>query len=315
LKTNENPAQSGTFFSGNRLSLLDRPPIMSRPWAGWRPGLAILALALVTAVGAAQEATQAPDVEPADFIDWYYGAAFGTGVYRVGDKTAAVFRIPLSYTLRPVEGKRWGVRLLFPVTFGLYDFGLSRVFRRDLVNKIGTVSVLPGAEFQVPVREDWLLKPFAQFGAGKELSSGGGALIYAVGLRSRTLWRRERTEFTLGGELKHAGYRTNANFVSSLSRVGLGGDLVVPMNKTLKGYPLNLGMQMIYYRYFNDFDSLAPDLTGARNQEIRDELEVGFMVGTYKPLKVMGLELERLGLGFTFGEDLRGVKLLTGFPF
>jgi hypothetical protein len=277
--------------------------------------LATLVLALVTAVATGQETTEAPDVEPADFIDWYYGAAFGTGVYRVGDKTAAVFRIPLSYTLRPVEGKRWGLRLLFPVTLGLYDFDLSGVLASDVVERIGTVSVLPGAEFQVPIRTDWLLKPFVQLGAGKELSSGGGAVIYALGLRSRTLWRRERTEFTLGGEIKHAGYRTNDNFTSSLSRVGLGGDLVVPMNKTLKGHPLNLGMQMIYYRYFNDFDSLAPELTGVRNQELTDELQLGFTVGTYKPFKVMGLPLERLGLGFTFGEDLRGVKLLTSFPF
>jgi len=289
--------------------------MMRRPRAGWRHGLATLALALVTATAAAQETSQAPDVEPADFVDWYYGAAFGTGVYRVGDKTAAVFEIPLSHTLRPVEGKQWGVRLLFPVTLGLYDFHLSGVFAPDVVDRIGTVSVLPGAEFQVPVRENWLLKPFAQLGAGKELSSGGGAVVYALGLRSRTLWRRERTEFTLGGELTHAGYRTNDNFASNLSRVGLGGDLVVPMDKTLKGHPLNLGIQMIYYRYFNDFDSLSPELTGARDQEIRDEFQVGFTVGTYKPFEVMGLPLERLGLGFAFGEDLRGVKLLTGFPF
>ena len=45
-----------------------------------------------------------------------YSALFGSGFYRLDDRSVAVLQIPLAYRLREPAGRRPGIRLLAPVT-------------------------------------------------------------------------------------------------------------------------------------------------------------------------------------------------------
>jgi len=275
----------------------------------------IAAFSLFVILGQSTAGAQADKADTANLIDWYYGAVYGTGVYRVGDKTVAQFRLPFSYAPKIFQGKGWSGKLLLPVSVGLYDFDLSTVFEERISDRVGTFAFLPGLEFLVPVGDTWLLKPFANLGVGGENTSGGRALIYAVGLKSRGSWFRDRTEFTLGGELQFAGYRTNEDFTSTLSRIGIGVNTVFPMAGRIRGRELNWGMHAVYRHYFKDFESLFPSRASLETVEIADELEVALTIGVYRPFRILGFGLDRLGVGLLFGEDLRGIRLITGFPF
>jgi len=275
--------------------------------------LAVLGLFVLPARTAAAAPTE--EVKSVNLIDWYYGAVYGTGVYRVNDKTVVQFRIPFAYApkkfqVRGVEGK-----LLLPVSIGFYDFDLSTIFDEKIAERVGTFSFLPGVEFLVPVGNNWLLRPFGNLGGGAEYSSGGRALIYAVGLKSRRSWSRGGTEFLLGGELQYAGYRTNEARTSTLSRIGIGGNALFPLGANVRGRDLNWGVHLIYRYYFNDLESLIPALTRVETVEIDDEVEVALTLGVDRPVKLFGFGLDRLGVGFVYGGDILGIRLVTGFPF
>jgi hypothetical protein len=282
-----------------------------RPHASRRRGLDVVAALAWLAVGLASPASsRADDTGTAELIDWHYGAVFGTGVYKSGDKKVAVLRLTPAFTVKPVEGDAVGLRLLLPVTLGLSDFDDGK----DLPSRVGSVSFLPGLEYLIPVTDATMLKPFVQAGAGSEFSSGNGAMIYAFGAHTRTSWRPERTEWLLGTELTRAGYRTGDGS-SSLLRVGVGVGLVRPLDAKLAGHELNWGAHAIYRRYLDDFDELRPEDGKVASQQIRDEVELALSLGTYRPVTFLGFTLERLGLGLTFAQDLVGIKLVTRFPF
>jgi hypothetical protein len=288
----------------------DWPPFSWPARRDWKVALGILVVvaAVVAPPGARAQ-------QEADLVDWYYAAAFGTGVYKVDDKTVAIFGVEGTHTLLEPEGDSWGLRLLFPVTLGLYDFDLSRILEEDLSTRVGTASFLPGLEYLMPMGDDWLLKPFAQIGLGVEFSSGDRAVIYAAGVRSLRRWLVDRTEYRLGAEFKFAGYDTTADTASSLTRVGIGGEMVRPLDATLHGRRLNYGVHLIYRRYVNDFNSLVPDERDLENKGITDELEIGLSLGVDEPFEVLGVDFDQIGLAVTFGQHLRGIKLVTEFPF
>lgn len=278
-------------------------------------GCFVFVLVLLIATFQTGALAQTGDGKAANLVDWYYGAVYGTGIYRVGDKTVAQFRVPISYTLKSVPGRRWNVRLLFPVSVGLYDFDLSSILEGDITEKVGTIALLPGAEVLVPAGERWMLKPFAHVGGGWEFSSSGRALIFAAGVRSRTSWIKKRTEHIVGGEIQFAGYRTSEDLTSTLSRFGVGGKIVAPLGATMSGRELNLGVHVVYYHYFNDFESFIPARTRVETVEIADEVEFAVTVGSYRPVDILGFELERIGVGVVIGEDLLGIRLVSTFPF
>jgi hypothetical protein len=63
------------------------------------------------------------------------------------------------------------LELLFPATLGFHDF-------TDGQNNVGTMTFVPGLRFVYPVLENWWLKPFGQFGFGKDFS--GSDIAYFV---------------------------------------------------------------------------------------------------------------------------------------
>ena len=130
-----------------------------------------------------------------DLINWYYAATFGTGIYTAGDRTVGVLKIPVSRTLRKSSDDQWGLRLILPVTIGVYDFSFDSVVEDGLPDRLNTLSFVPGLEFEKRIVPRWLLKPYASAGAGWELGGDESAVIYDVGLRSRyRLGRHRETE-------------------------------------------------------------------------------------------------------------------------
>ncbi len=115
--------------------------------------------------------------EPEDVINYAYSNWIGSGFYKVGDRTVYLLRAPLSYALREADSEKWGMELLFPATIGFHEFS-------DGQDNVGTITFVPGVQFTYPVLENWWLKPFGQFGFGKDFSGSDIAWIYGAGIKS-----------------------------------------------------------------------------------------------------------------------------------
>lgn len=244
-------------------------------------------------------------------FNWYYAAAYGTGVYKVGDETVGVLRAPFGYRLREASDSEWGVRLTLPVTAALAEFDLTD-FQLGRPSVAG-LSVLPGLELEVPLAPGWVLKPFANAGGGWEFQRDSSALLYSTG--ASLLHRRPLENgllAALGAKLTLAGYDAGRES-SRLAALSGGVDLARPVDMTIAGRPAIVGVQLIATTYFNRLEFLLP---GSAEKEVLAEAELAVTIGVRKPVEFLGAAFDRVGLGFRKGSDgLKGLRLVASFPF
>src|SRR5262245_3076996 len=148
---------------------------MSRRTARWMAAGAGLLLCAV-APGIASEPLN--DGERT-IVNFAFATQLGSGVYSVADRTIQVYRIPLSYMVRPETPERCGFQITFPVTFGFYDFQTRDVFDTGLPHELNTLSLVPGLESRLQLGKGWLLKPFVEAGVAKDRSHDANAYIYS----------------------------------------------------------------------------------------------------------------------------------------
>ncbi len=127
--------------------------------------------------------------ESESVINYAYSSWIGSGVYKVGDRTVYLLRGPFSYTLREADSEKWGLELLLPATIGFHD---------NADENVGTVTFVPGLRLNYPVLDNWWLKPFGQFGFGKDFSGSDIAWIYGVGIKSLATFELKSSELDFG---------------------------------------------------------------------------------------------------------------------
>ncbi|MFO1318404.1 MAG: hypothetical protein U1F52_02210 [Burkholderiales bacterium] len=243
-------------------------------------------------------------------VDWYYASTFGTGVYRIGDRTVSVLMLPLSHTVKAAEDGEWGVRLKLPVAAGFHS--LSDPVNDVLERNIATLSAMPGIEFEREVARNWVLRPTLSAGYAMDVVSGNRSTLYEIGTRS--LWTRAfRTfDFSLGNALLYAGNVAQDGVTQHLGVLSTGFNFVMPAGGVLMGRAANFGVHVVHYAFFNRLDFV---FTQETRRSISQQYEVAFTVGTYRPVDVAGIEFDRIGIGLRFGEDIFAVRLVTGFLF
>lgn len=244
-------------------------------------------------------------------FNWYYASVYGTGVYKIGEESVAVARVPFAYAIRKATDEQWGIKLTLPVAAAVANFDLSDL---DLGKvRVTGLSVVPGIELEIPLGPGWAVRPFANVGGGWEFQRESSALIYSVG--ATTAWHRPLGNgllFALGSKLVYAGYKSG-NEESTLAALSVGGDLGFPLRMEISGRQAILGTQLIGTVYFNDLEFLLPK-SGER--EVAREVEVALTLGVRRPLEILGVSVDRIGLGYRKGSNgLRGVRLVGSFPF
>lgn len=248
-----------------------------------------------------------------DLINWYYAATFGTGIYTAGDRTVGVLKIPVSRTLRESSDDQWGLRLILPVTIGVYDFSFDSVVEDGLPDRLNTLSFVPGLEFEKRIVPRWLLRPYVTAGMGWELDGDESAVIYDVGARSRfRLGTHRETVFSLVNWLSMAGFIPSGGQHEPLGMFAIGVDIEVPFRGTLFGRAVVLSIVPVYYYYFRrlrfpEFDD--PD------NKIHEEGELAFSVLAKQPFKVLGINVDRVGVALRYGDDVSGIRIFTTLPF
>ena len=269
------------------------------------PGLLLVAVSLAFPVSVHSQAEDSQNV-----FDWYYSAVFGTGVYRVGGRDVAMFRVPYTRELWSGKDNSHSLEITVPLTLGVYAFEAEDI--PDLrIDDVATATVLPGLTYRMPLNERWQLTPFANVGYGKEFSTGEEAVIYSAGVRSRGTFRSGEWRWLLGNALYYAG-----NTRDRIPDLGFAGfevalDASHPTPWQFHGQRLRAGAYVAYYAY-SDLEFVNPE---AATVTVSNQYEAGLTLQVPQPVKVMGFGFERVGLGYLTSDDLDAIRLVFSFPY
>ena len=275
----------------------------------------ILIVGLSLFIGSQAKRTFAGE-DKGDLINYSFAVWLGSGVYKVSDadKKFAVLRVPLRYTLREAKDyslplhDRIGFKLLLPAV-------LAYQKETESNTDFSAGAFVPGLEVQIPVLKYWTLKPFAQFGVGKD--TGGGDLNYVygggVGSLIRIPWHNFL--FSIGNSVVLAADRNaDSNDTSGFSMFSAGLDVRHPTNLTLFNRKLDVSGYFIYNDFNrNNVDILSDDGDTSR---IRFIYEVGMTFGLEKPVSIWKVDFDRVGIDYRWGsKGFRGIGFNMGFPF
>jgi hypothetical protein len=281
-------------------------PSRSRPLA-----LVLLATAILLASPAGAQVGQ-PPLAPEDVVNYAYVSG-DTAFFNVVGQSVQAVRLPISYTLRSAAEHPWGVKLRFPVSIGFHDLSAANPAGGQLRENLATVSGLAGVEFQVPVGTRWTLKPFAEFGAGKDLDGGAAAWIYSGGLNTVLELNPERARYRIGLGAEYDGATLTGNGPSNgYTTLEAGLDVRFPVARAAA----KRRMDWSVYGLRRHFPSaLTFDQLNGERIELDHQNEIGFTVGFDRPFGFWLLKIRRVGIGYRFGERLSSVRILFSAPF
>lgn len=246
-------------------------------------------------------------------VNYSYATVFGTGVYKVKDQKAFVFRVPLFYTVREPSRERPGIRLLLPAFTGFYDYDYNNISKVNSPGDAATLSFVPGLEFEYVMNEHWRLNPYGQVGFGRDLRNNENALIYVGGVNSHyRIPNQGKLDFALGNMLAWTGFDPDDGSAQSMGILGVGIDMIYPWGLHLFGKETSLANYLAYYWYL---DNPSFEQGGDRSKSVRGEIEWGMALDFRKPRNFMGIEFDRIGIGFRYGDNIKGIRLVTEFPF
>ena len=266
---------------------------------------------IVTAWKIPVRASDSPD----ELLNYSFAVWVGSGLYKVdgADKQFAVLRVPLSYTFRRAQYDkekffdRLGFKLLLPVVLGAQEETSTNF-------TFGAGAFVPGLEVQIPVNEYWTLKPFGQFGAGKDTAGGNVKYIYGAGARSLIRFPWKKFKLGIGNSLISAEDRnTKKDETSGFSMAEAGLDVTHPIGLRFGDQELEAGVFFVYSHLFNraDFQEDEGD-----SKRLRRLYNVGLTLGTAESVSIWKFKLNRVGMNYRWGNaGFRGIGFNLGFPF
>ncbi len=285
----------------------------------WRPQpllvfARLVACALIPIIFSAPAEAQAgtPSTDAEDFVNYAYTTG-DTAFFNVVGQSVQAVRLPISYTLRSPEEHPWGAKLRFPVSIGLHEFSATDPLGGELRENVATVSGLAGVEFQLPVGARWTFKPFAEFGAGKDLDGGATAWIYSGGLNVLLELNHGTTLFRLGAGAEYDGATLTGDGPSNgYTTIETGLDVRFPVRRAAGKRQLDWSVYAMR-RHFPS--ALTFDQLNGERIELDHQNELGLTMGLQQPLGVWLLKIRRIGLGYRFGDRLSSVRILFSVPF
>jgi hypothetical protein len=196
----------------------------------------------------------AEDQQP---VHWGYSAFFGTGWYQIDDsRSVFVLRIAPRQVVREShfegrEDRKIGIEIHWTATVGLHDID-------DLPNLIdpenfGTFTFTPGLELEIPVTENFYLRPYAKAGWGSEFSGDYSAWMWYGGLKSRYRFPGSKNDFALIGNIYYAGFKPDEGDADDLSGLLFGVEGSIPVGqRKYRNHSLDLDWHVNYSYFTNE---------------------------------------------------------------
>ena len=252
---------------------------------------------------------------PDELLNYSFAVWVGSGVYNVksADKRFAVLRAPFAYTFRPAQYDkdkfldRLGFRLLVPAVIALQD-------ETDSNFTFGAAAFVPGLEVQIPVNKYWTLKPFGQFGAGKDTAGGDVTYIYGGGARSLISFPWRKFNFGIGNSVILAEDQNATDGErSGFSMLEAGIDVTHPLGFRLLDRNLDIGLFFVFSRFYNRVDFLED---GGDTERVNRIYTAGLTLGSRESVSIWKLKFDRVGIDYRWGKaGFQGIGFNLGFPF
>lgn len=249
-------------------------------------------------------------------VSYIHAAVLGTGSYTLNDRRVTMLKLPLSWKQRAETPESMGWRWLAPVVFGYDDLSQvdSDIIQALMPDEMVTVTAMPGLELIFPVSRNWYLKPFIELGGGRDFQAEENFALAHFGLRSLSHFRpSERWRLLLGAGLRWAGeYQVHSEDTNAFGIAEVGLDVRRDLPWRLFEQRFDIGTYYIYQRYLPIM--MLGDAVDWQNQAVELH-EFGLSLGVEEGLKILGLNVRRVRLGFKKGGKFQGWTVGTEFPF
>jgi hypothetical protein len=255
---------------------------------------------MVLAVPPIRGQEEIPPPDDGDLANHAYTNDVGFGGYSVGEETVSTIRLPIAHRMRSIEENDWGVRLKFPISFGVYNFDFPDIVDGISSDRLKTLAFVPGVEFEVPLNQRWTLEPYQDLGLGKDFEGGDLFLLSTTGLKGIYVQVRYSLSHSSSG-------LNNDDFAS----VDVGLDTRFPLGFSIKERKVDSSVYVIARHFFRTLVFQQP----GGSIEIERQFEVGLTFGTTPRPLVWKFRVPRITVGYRFGEGLRGIRIKLGFPF
>ena len=286
-----------------------------------RSGVAPAALHPLAAGAASCASPPCPSPSSADtgYANYAFASELGSGVYEINGSTIQVYRLVPSYRLRYAERPRArpGIRLMFPLTVGFFNFQLQDLAHLQIPTHIGALSLEPGVELDYWLNEDWHVYPYAKGGATFASSADVNAYIWDVGIHSdrrfsvfdgADLWRVD---------LVHAHVHYHGSFEGgtalpddSFTRLRNGVEFRHSFGAPYRDRRFEFGIYGVGDIYLD-----APQGPESGISARTLQFEGGIMFGMNPMYQWWGVPLPRIGIGYREAGTLSGWRLVLGEPF
>ena len=284
-----------------------------RALTGLAGALALLGVVATTA------AAVTPAAEDTGYANYAFASELGSGVYEINGSVIQVYQVRPGYQLRYAQrpGARPGIRLVFPVTVGFFNFQLQDLAHLELPKNIGAVSLEPGVEFDYWLHEDWHVYPYLKGGATWASSSAVNAYIWDAGVRSDyrfsvfdtgDLWRVDLTHARVHYHSTPAGSAPLPD--DSFTRLRNGVEFRRSIGAPWRERRFELGLYGIGDVYLD-----APHGPDSGISARTLQFEFGLMFGMNPTYQVWGVPVPRIGVGYLDAGILSGWRLVLGEPF
>jgi hypothetical protein len=283
------------------------------------PTLTGLCAAALLGAGSARGADS--DVSYANFA---FASELGSGIYDLHGNTLQVYQLQPGHWLRdaPRPGARPGIKLIFPVTVGFFNYKSSDILDLELPSNVGALSFEPGVQLDYWLHEDWHVYPYVKAGATYSSTTEVNALIYSLGLRSDVrfsildgagMWRSELLR--AGVHYTHAGVTQPDGSVQPLpddafTRWRNGVELRHRIGPPFQERRAEVGVYGIIDIYS---DPPSGPASGISTRTV--QYETGLMLGTNPTYQVWGIPVPRIGIGYRAAGALSGWRIVFGDPF
>jgi len=260
---------------------------------------------------------QAPPVEidPEGVENYPYTNDIGFGGYDAGQQQVVNVKIPVSRLFRDPEEQPWGLRLRFPVSFGVYDLTFKGFFE-DLdfdLDRFKTVTFVPAVEFLIPLSEHWMLKPRQDLGVGKDFEGGQWVLIAATEIQGLYTRPWKSLVFTFGSGVKYSvSHSSGALYNDDFARIEVGLDTLIPFGLDIGQHRVDFSLYVIGRHYFRElvFDQVLLDPL-----VVEQEGEIGITFGSTPLPRIWKFNIPRFLIGYRFAENFKGLRIKFGLPF
>ena len=240
-----------------------------------------------------------------------FASYLGTGFYTTSGQNVFVLQVPLKHIIKEKTDTEAGWVLKLPITIGFINFDSIVIEDIPAVSDVGTITFLPGLEFQYPVTPNWTLTPFADYGFARELDTTANVFITGAGIKSNFNAHFDKAMFTLGNRFLYAREQSkDSSNAHDYSLIETGLNYRVTSDYSFGNEPLYSNLYYINFYYPNNLVFFEQTPNPIR---VGVEHEVGITFSNIPDF--LFFEKPQIGLGLRFGNNVKVYRLVFGAPF